>query len=119
MIAHGSILSGSVTLGSDPEVVGTFTDLFITYRALIWDKLVAIFQGSDVWTFLNPANDHFDGRMGYKLIYNHYMGSINIYNFETGGRRSFPSALTLGNIENGPLRSMLPFIRISIIFLRV
>ena len=46
IIARGLILSGSVVLGSDPEFVRTFIDLFITDRALIWDKMVTIFQVS-------------------------------------------------------------------------
>ena len=45
MVAHGSIPGGSEALGSDPEVVGTFTDLFITYRALIWDNIVCNLSG--------------------------------------------------------------------------
>ena len=43
MITHVSILSGIAALGSDPEYVGPFTDSFITDRALIWDKMFAIF----------------------------------------------------------------------------
>ena len=71
MIAHGSILSRPAVSGSDPEAVGTFTNLLITYRALIWDNMVVIFQGSDTWTYLKSDNKHRGGRMGYKLIYNH------------------------------------------------
>ena len=64
---------------SDPESVRPFTNWLITDRVLIWDKMVSIFQGSDAWTFLNPDKKHCDGRMGYKLIYNHYIGPSNIY----------------------------------------
>ena len=42
MISCGLILSGTVVFRSDPKYVGPFTDLFITNRALIWDKMVAI-----------------------------------------------------------------------------
>ena len=45
MIACGSILGGPEALGSDPEAVVPFTDLFVTDRALIWEKMVAILQG--------------------------------------------------------------------------
>ena len=45
MISRGSILSGPAVLGTDPEAVGPFTDSFIIYIALIWDNMVAIFQG--------------------------------------------------------------------------
>ena len=50
-----SILSGPAELGSDPENFGPFISSFITDRALIWYKMVAIFQGSDVWTYLKPS----------------------------------------------------------------
>ena len=45
MIDRESIISGHAVLGTDPEEIGSFTDTFITNRALIWDKIVAIFQG--------------------------------------------------------------------------
>ena len=47
MIARVSILSGPEVLGTDPGKTGPFTDSFINDRALIWDKMVAIFQVSD------------------------------------------------------------------------
>ena len=68
MIARGSIISGPAALGSDPAVVGPFTDSFIKDRALIWDNMVAIFHGSDAWTYLKPAKKHHDDRMGYSII---------------------------------------------------
>ena len=82
MIARGLILREPAALGSDPEAVGPFTNLFVTDRALIWDKMVVIFQGSDAWMYLKLAKKHCDGRMGYKLIYNHYLGTSNIYHME-------------------------------------
>ena len=63
MIACGSVLSGHLVIGSDPEAVGPFTNLFITDRALIWYKMVVIFQVSYAWTYLKPAKKHRDGRM--------------------------------------------------------
>ena len=71
MIARGLILGESVVSGSDPESFGPFTDSLITYRALIWDKMVVIFQGLDAWTYLKPSKRHSDRIMGYKIIYNH------------------------------------------------
>ena len=43
MINRGSILSGPAALGTDPKYIEPFTDSFIVDRALIWDKMVAIF----------------------------------------------------------------------------
>ena len=57
-------------LGRDPESVGPFTESFITDRALIWDKMVAIFQGLDVWMYLKLSKKHNNGSMSYKIIYN-------------------------------------------------
>ena len=68
MIDRGSILSGHAVLGTDHEAVGPFIALSITDRALIWEKVVAIFQGSDAWTYLKPSKTHSDIRVGYKLI---------------------------------------------------
>ena len=82
MIAQGSVLSGPAVLGTDPEEIGPFTDSLITNIALIWDKMVAMFQGSDVWTCPNTAKNHRDGRLGFRIIYNHYLGPRNIDHME-------------------------------------
>ena len=71
MIAQGSILSGPAVLETNPEDIGTFTNSLITYRALIWDNMVKIFQGLDAWTYLKPATKHCDGILVFRLIYNH------------------------------------------------
>ena len=84
MIAQGLILSGPVVLGTDPEDISPFTDSFITNRVLIFDNMVAIFQGLDAWTFLKPAKNHCDERMGFRIIYNHYLGPNNIYHMPSG-----------------------------------
>ena len=87
IIASGIILSGPAALGSDQKAVGPFSNLFITDRALIWDKIVIIFQGSDEWTYLKPAEKHCDLIMGYNLIYNHYLGSSNIDQMASGAEK--------------------------------
>ena len=48
IIARVFLLSESAALGSDPEVVGPFTDSFVTDRAMIWENMVPIFQGLDL-----------------------------------------------------------------------
>ena len=100
MIARGLILSGPAALGSDPGAVGPFTDLFITDRALIWDKMVAIFQGLDAWTYLKPANKNHDGTMGYKLIYNHHLGPRNIDHMTAGAEKNLSHSICTGEKRN-------------------
>ena len=87
MIYRGSIFSGPAVLGTDPEEIGTFTYFFITKRALIWDKMVAIFQVSDAWTYLKLDKKHRDGRLGFRIIYNHYLGTRNIYQMKAGAEK--------------------------------
>ena len=87
MIAHGFIRSGPAYLVSEPEAFGPFTGSFITDRELIQDKIVATFQGSDVWTYMRSSKKHLDRRMGYKLIYNHYLGPSNIDHMASGSEK--------------------------------
>ena len=70
MIAHVLILSGLAVYESDPESVVPFTNSLIAERALIWYKMVAVFQGSDAWTYLKLVKKHHDGSMDHKIIYN-------------------------------------------------
>ena len=49
MIARGLIISGSAVIRTDPEDISLFTNFFITERALIWNNMVELFQGSDAW----------------------------------------------------------------------
>ena len=93
MIARGLILIGPAVLGSDPEDVRQFTNLFITDRALIWNNMVAIFQGSDVWTYLKPDKNNRYGRMGYKLICNHYLDPSNIDHMAAGVEKNLAQCI--------------------------
>ena len=68
MIDCELILSGPTVFVSDPEAVGPFIDSLITYRELIWDKMVAMFQGSNSWMYMKPYKKNCDGRMGYNII---------------------------------------------------
>ena len=74
-------------LGADPEEIGPFMDSFITNRALIWEKMVAIFQGSDAWMYLKPDKKHRDERLVFKLIYNHYLCPSNIDHMADGAEK--------------------------------
>ena len=87
MIARGSILSGITLVVSDPEAIGPFISSFITDRALIWYKMITIFQGKYAWTYMKPSKKNNDGRMGYKLIYNHYLGPRITYHIEAGAEK--------------------------------
>ena len=71
MIYWGLIISEPAALVTDPEEIFPFTDSFITDRAIIWDNMVAIFQGSDAWTYFKSSKKHRDGRLGFRIIYNH------------------------------------------------
>ena len=61
--------------------------MFITDRELIWDNMVATFQVSGAWKYLMPSRKHCDGRMGYNLIYNHYLGPSNIDHMAAGAKK--------------------------------
>ena len=100
IIAHGLILSGTSVSGSDHESVGPFTDSFITDRSMIWDKMVTIFQGSYAWMYPKPAKKHRDGRMGYRFIYNHYLGPSNIYHMADGGGKKLAQYTYTGEKRN-------------------
>ena len=100
MISQGLIVSGPVVLGTDRKEIGTFTNSFITDRVLIWDKMVAIFQGSDAWTYLKTDKNHCDGRLGLRLIYNHYLGPINIDHMEAGAEKKIAQCSYTGEKRN-------------------
>ena len=119
MIDRGSIISGPTALGSDPEAARPFTYSFITYRAPIRDKMVEIFQGLDAWTYLKPAKKNRDGRMGYKLIYNHYLGPSNIDHMADGAEKKLDHFTYTGERITGPSRSILPCIISNITSSRV
>ena len=57
-----------------PEEIGPFADSFISDRALIWEKMVAIFQGLDALADLMPAKKHRDRRLGFRIIYKSLLG---------------------------------------------
>ena len=86
-ISRGSIISMTNVFGINPEAIAPFTYLFITDRVLIWDKMFAIFQGTDTRMYLNPSKKHREGRMGYNIIYNHYLGQSNIYHIADGVKK--------------------------------
>ena len=100
MISQGSIISGPAVLGTEPEEIGPFTNSFMTNRALIWYKMVAIFQVSDAWTYLNPSKNHCDGRLGFRLIYNHNLGPRNIYHMAAVAEKKLAQYSYTGKKKN-------------------
>ena len=100
MIACGSIFSGPAALRSDPEAVVKFTDSFIKDRELMWDNMVAIFQVLDAWAYLNPDKKHRYVRMGYKIIYNHYLGQSNIEHMAYGAEKKLDQCTYTGERRN-------------------
>ena len=100
MIARGSILSGTAMLGTDPEDISPFTDYFITDRAFVWDKMVEIFQGLDACTYLKTDKKYRDGRLGFRFIYNHYLGTSNIYHMAAGAEKNITQCTYTGEEGN-------------------
>ena len=100
MIARVSILSGTAVLVTDLEWIVPFTASFITNIELIWDKMVAIFQGSDAWKYLKPANKNCYGRLGLGLSYNHYLVPSNIYHMIPGAKKKIPQFSYTGEKRN-------------------
>ena len=49
--------------------------------------MVEIFQRSNAWTYLKQSKKHHDGRMGYKLIYNHFLVPSNIDHISDGANK--------------------------------
>ena len=119
MIACGSIISSPAVSRSDPGAAGPFTDSIITDRALIWDKMVAIFQGSDTWTYLTPdKNIVVEGWVTISYIIM-ILVQVTSTVWQMARKRSSKSALKLGRRETRPSRSMLICIRSKTTSLRV
>ena len=81
MIDRRSIISGPEVIGTDP------TDYFTTNIELIWDNMVAMFQVSDTCTYIKPAKKNCGGRLGFRIIYNHYLGPSNIDHMKSGAEK--------------------------------
>ena len=104
MIAWGSIISGHAVLGTDSEEIGPLPDSFITNRALIWDKMIEIFKGSDIWMHLKPAKKHRDGRLGFSIIHNNYLGPSNIDLIAAGAEKNIDQYSYTGEKRNRTLK---------------
>ena len=89
-----------MVIGTDPEDISPFANSFITDRALIWENVVAIFQGSDAWTYLNTLKKHRDVRLGLRLIYTHYLGPSNIYHMAAGAEKKLAQFSYTGEKRN-------------------
>ena len=103
MIDRGSILSEHLVLGTNHEEIGPFTNSFITNRALTSDNMVAIFQGSNALTYFNPAKNHRDGRLVFRLIYNHYLDFSNIDHMAAGSEKNLAKCSYIGKKRNWTL----------------
>ena len=53
-----------------------------------------------MWTYLKPAKKHSDGRMGYKIIYNYYLGQSKIYHMAAGVDRKLSQCTYTGEKKN-------------------
>ena len=62
--------------------------------------MVEIFQRLDTWTYLKLANNHRDGILVFRLIYNHYLGSSNIYHMAAGSEKKLAQCSYTGKNIN-------------------
>ena len=57
-------------------------------------------QGKDALTYMNPAKKHSDGKMGYKIIYNHYLSPRKIDHMAAGAEKKLAQCTYSGEKRN-------------------
>ena len=75
MIARRPIIDVTEVAGTDNEKIGPFTNDYMSNRTRVWDKLCAIFQKSEAWTYCKSGKNHRGDRIAFKAIYNDYLGT--------------------------------------------
>ena len=48
---------------------------FLTDRQTMWDKISDLTRDHECWTYVKPAQRSHDGRQGYTLLFDHYLGT--------------------------------------------
>ena len=101
MIARAPIISPGVVGTSDElELVGPFSDSFVTDRAMAWEKISTIFQEHESWTYLKPARKTRNGRMAFRTVYDHYLGPNNVDHMANIAERRLRDVSYMGEKRN-------------------
>ena len=53
---------------------------FLTDRQTIWDKISDLTREHECWTYVKPAQRARNGRQGYTLLFDHYLGQNSMAN---------------------------------------
>ena len=53
---------------------------FLTDRQTVWDKISDLTRDHECWTYVKPAQHARDGRQGYMLLFDHYLGQNSMAN---------------------------------------
>ena len=78
IISRGPIIQGIQVAGTDHKNLDSFTNSYMSDRKRVWEKLCAIFQQSEAWTYYKAGKKYRDGRISFQLIYNHYLGPQHV-----------------------------------------
>ena len=62
--------------------------------------MIAIFQGSDSWPYLKPANNNLDGKLVFRIIYNHYLCPSKIDHMAAGAEKKLDQCSYTGKKKN-------------------
>ena len=90
--ARATIVDRPVVAGTDPEVIGPFSDTYIADRKKVYELLCSIFQNTTAWIYLKKAKKYQDGRMGYKILFNHYLGPNNVDHMASAAERALSNS---------------------------
>ena len=66
-------------------------------RKRVWDKLCAIFQQSEAWTYYKAGKKYRDGRIYFQLIYNHYLVPQHVGHIENKSEKTLCNATYSGD----------------------
>ena len=53
---------------------------FLTDRQTVWDKISDLTLEHECWTYVKPAQRARDGRQGFTLLFDHYLGQNSTAN---------------------------------------
>ena len=97
MIARGTIIEGTQVAGTNHEKLGLFKHSYMSDRKRVWDKLCAIFQQREAWTYYKAGKKYRDGRIYFQLIYNHYLVPQHVGHIENKSEKTLCNATYSGD----------------------